>query len=245
MDTGVDELFSPICFDISEKLVSQPGISVVSIKAVLIEVIAKWREILKAFENSAAAGSEIVGLVGELLTLRALFTIMGNKALDGWVGQDKTRHDFEFESVAYEAKASTVQSRRTCQIHGLNQLGVSAGTILNLVHFQIERAAGDFSISNLVGELGELLGGKALVQSKIKHIWPDLEKEPSWFKTWTFKVTSASKYLVNDNFPKLTSDSIATQFSAHISNVSYNLNLEGIKPERLEEGQGWKNVCVE
>lgn len=245
LDTGVDELFSPICFDISERLAKDSNTDVNSVTSVLLEVISKWREILKAFENTSVSGSEIVGLVGELLTLRSLISNLGASALDAWVGQDKTRHDFEFATLAYESKASTSHVRKSCQIHGLNQLAVPAGTDLQLVHFQIERAAGAYNISQLVKELGEMVGGKIRIQEKIKSIWHDIDNEPSWFHTWTFKVTSASRFKVDELFPKITSEMLSKGSLAYISNVSYSLNLEGVTPIRSEDGLGWQNVCAD
>jgi hypothetical protein len=237
----VDALFAPICLEISESIAGanwHEGPSL--IEKTISQVIARWREILKALEAASLSGNSITGLVGELLGLRCLVETKKVNALHGWVGQDKTRHDFEFKDEAYEVKASMVQGNKSCHINGLGQLEFPKGTKLRLLHFQIERAEGAMSIADLIDEIGSLIGGSELVMAKLPFSSSIGQKFPEWMSNWTFKVNSASSYHVDDNFPRISTSTISDKALKHASNVGYSLNLEGLPTEKSLDGSSWR-----
>jgi hypothetical protein len=236
----VDALFAPICQEISDSLASIGNGPTATITSRVIQVIDRWREILKTLESKELSGNQITGLIGELLTLRSLAETQGENALHAWFGQDKTRHDFEFKDFAIEAKASTVLSRKACTIHGINQLSAAAGTTLKLVHFQIERSSSGLTIAKLIGEISPLVGGAANVQTKMSGIWPVFDTPPNWFAAWNFKVVSASVFAVNEDFPRIHSKTIPEKMMSQISDLQYSVNLGSLSPLSSSDGEGWR-----
>ena len=237
----VDALFAPICLEISESIASGGAHGAPAlIETTISQVIARWREILKALEAASMSGNAITGVVGELLALRCLVESKKNNVLNGWVGQDKTRHDFEFKDEAYEVKASTVQANKTCHINGLGQLEYAKGTKLRLLHFQIERAEGAMSVADLVSEIGDLVGGVELVMAKLPFSNSIGQHIPDWMATWTFKINSATSFIVDENFPRISTSTISQKALKHASNVGYSLNLEGLQPEKSLDGSSWR-----
>lgn len=237
----VDALFAPICLEISEALAgggSQGGPNF--IEKSISQVISRWREILKALEAASISGNAVTGIVGELLALRCLLESKKENALNGWVGQDKTRHDFEFKDEAYEVKASTVQANKTCHINGLGQLEYPIGTKLRLLHFQIERAEGAMSVADLVSEIGALVGGTELVMAKLPFSNSIGQQIPEWMATWTFKINSATSFIVDENFPRISTSTITKHALKNASNVGYSLNLEGLTAEKSLDGSSWR-----
>jgi hypothetical protein len=237
----VDALFAPICLEISESLASggskgDPNF----IEKTISSVISRWREILKALEAGSISGNAITGIVGELLALRCLLESKKDNVLNGWVGQDKTRHDFEFKDEAYEVKASTVQANKTCHINGLGQLEYPQGTKLRLLHFQIERAEGAMSVADLVNEIGALVGGAELIMAKLPFSNSIGQHLPEWMATWTFKVNSATSFHVDKNFPRISTSTVTPNALKHASNVGYSLNLEGLPTEKSLDGSSWR-----
>jgi len=237
----VDALFAPICLEISESIAAAgvhggPNF----IEKTISQIIARWREILKALEAASISGNAITGVVGELLALRCLVESKKSNAMNGWVGQDKTRHDFEFKDEAYEVKASTVQANKTCHINGLGQLEYPQGTKLRLLHFQIERAEGAMSVADLVNEIGALVGGAELVMSKLPFANSMGKHIPEWMATWTFKVNSATSFHVDENFPRISTSTVTPNALKHASNVGYSLNLEGLPIEKSLDGSSWR-----
>jgi hypothetical protein len=237
----VDALFAPICLEISEALGGAGAHSGLNlIETTISQVIARWREILKALEATSISGNAITGVVGELLALRCLVESKKKNALTGWVGQDKTRHDFEFKDEAYEVKASTVQASKSCHINGLGQLEYAKGTNLRLLHFQIERAEGAMSVADLVSELGALVGGVDLVMAKLPFPNSIGQQVPDWMSTWTFKINSATSFIVDESFPRISTSTISKKALEHASSVGYTLNLEGLPTERSLDGSSWR-----
>jgi hypothetical protein len=240
--SDVDALFSPICEEISETLAAIGSGEVTLIASRVGLVVERWREILKALENKEISGNQITGLIGELLTLRCLVETLGPAAVSGWFGQDKTRHDFEYENVAFEAKASTVLSRKACTIHGINQLSAASGTSLKLVHFQIERSASGMTVAKLIEELADQVGGPQKIQSKMQSIWPVLGSMPNWFSAWSFKVVSASLYEVDEDFPRIHSNTAPSAHMAHISDLRYMINLESLATVAEKSSTNWRGL---
>jgi hypothetical protein len=240
--TEADALFGPICLEISENISKSGASSYESVHAQVATVVDKWREILKALVEAGLSRSAVIGLIGEVLALAALIEVRGPEALDGWFGQEKTRHDFEFEAEAFEIKASTVLSRRTCEIHGMNQLASADGTTLSLIHFQIEQASNGLCLADLLKELEGKLGSNAVLRKKLLDFWPLAAKQPSWFSEFKFKVVSASRFVVDDTFPRIKPNALGTWATLHISDIRYTLNLEGIKAVALETGSSWMKV---
>lgn len=222
---SADKLFAAMSLDICEKLDSKVVPDTENLVSVVSDQVAHWRQILEAISVVEASASEKIGMIGELLTLEALYGKHGSKAYDSWYGQEKARHDFEFETQAFEVKASSRTSGVYCTVHGLNQLAYSIGTTLFLVHYQLEWSADGDSISKIINRLEQIGLSKAKVQSKLGSHWPALGEMPKWFSDYEFKIIACRKYEVDSHFPVVSQSTLGDKVSSKISNMQYTLNL--------------------
>ncbi len=95
-----------------------------------------------------------LGLVGELLFLKAMCKKNGVAALDAWLGPFGEPHDFRISKLEFEVKTTT-STQRTHTINGLEQLEPSDQCGLFLVSILLgPPGSGDgFSLIDLVSEL--------------------------------------------------------------------------------------------
>ena len=222
---SADKLFAAMSLDICGKLDSKIVPDTESLVSVVSDQVAHWRQILEAISEVEASDNEKIGMIGELLTLEALYGKHGSKAYDSWFGQEKARHDFEFETQAIEVKASSRTSGVYCTVHGLNQLAHSTGTTLYLVHYQLEWSADGDSLSEILSRLEQLGLSIAKVQSKLGAHWAVLGEMPKWFSDYEFKIISCRKYLVDSQFPVVSQSTLGDKVSSKITNMQYTLNL--------------------
>jgi hypothetical protein len=96
------------------------------------------------------------------------------------------------------------------------------------------------SIADLVAEIGALVGGTELVMAKLPFSNSIGQHIPEWMATWTFKINSASSFLVDENFPRISNSTISQKALNHASNVGYSLNLEGLPTEKSLDGSSWR-----
>ncbi|MGH9197657.1 MAG: PD-(D/E)XK motif protein, partial [Acidimicrobiia bacterium] len=81
------------------------------------------------FERSRVLGDTLVGLVGELLVLRALVTMAPSRAtqaIDGWSGHIRSSRDFQLHNVGVEVKTTRGATSRH-QVSGVRQVEVGRG----------------------------------------------------------------------------------------------------------------------
>ncbi len=226
-----DGVFAPICFEISEALSSSKATNGEGSLKIFEAIIQKWRDVLQALSELTSPKNQKIGVVGELIFLSQQLERHGRLAFDSWFGPDKSRHDFEFASLAYEVKSSSVLHRKICTIHGLNQLATTAGTDLKLVHIQLEEASGGQSVETLIDEITTYGITFSELRKKLTELWPlDQPTAPAWFKDFQVKVVSASIFQVNDTFPKISSVELDQGMLPHFLDVSYKLSLDGVSP---------------
>ena len=231
---GTDDVFGAICNDICREIdTSSLGLDSVMLK--LEETIQKWREVLKSLATREPSESAKIGLMGELVVLRALFAIQGPSAIDAWVGQDRSRHDFEFEAKAVEVKSSLNLSAKRAHIHGAKQLEAAPGTSLDLLLIQFEKAQKGITVADLVSEL--LVSGSSLekLEGRLAEYLPSgFLDMPDWAKNFALKIEEVSSFRVDHNFPRIKVKDLDTDIRERITGLEYVLDLDGLVHVNLE-----------
>jgi hypothetical protein len=135
-DRRLDVVFGELCREILKRLRDGDG----PVNAVT-GTISDFRELLLSGAAATVSGSEVIGLLGELLVLQML-TERDAGAVTAWMGPFEQRHDFRRGNRALEVKTSSRSDSTKVSINGSDQLLPPAGGELCLVHVRIERADG-------------------------------------------------------------------------------------------------------
>ena len=193
-----------------------------------------------------------LGLLGELLVLRALMKSQGQSAANAWVGPNGEPHDFRFGAVELEVKSTTHTSRRHV-INGLAQLQHSPGRRLYVLSLQFAPAGGSpgFTLPALVADLRAALKDHELAATLDRHLGSlGYRNEDSPFYAAPFQLRAPALLVeVDAALPRLTASVLEGAWgssSDRISEVQYVLTLDGLgHPEGSDAyTQVLKNVRI-
>lgn len=193
--------------------------------------IRRWRSFWGKAKEGVMSESDQLGLLGELYIIDELFDKGISNPIIGWSDPDNARHDFEFPSVSLEVK-TTLKSRHQHIINGLEQLETLNNRPL-------------FIISLLAQNVDD--GGLSILEM-VNKVRSHLEKYPDKFENFNerlalrgyrpdhenhyertkFKVQDLRIFPVNDELPKLTSESLLAPISPRITEIRYLLDCEGL-----------------
>lgn len=176
-----------------------------------------------------------VGLVGELLLLRALLGAHDEYAvIDWWLGPLAEERDFAFPAFDAEVK-TTLGEVRSHVIHGAGQLDPSPGRSLWLVSIQITRAGGDpdgVTLPDLVRTTRDRLTSTRdrFVSQLAGEGWDD--DDAAMYPAAYVVRTTPEAYLVDEDFPAITPSRLRTvvPHSDLVSGVTYRVDLSSRTP---------------
>lgn len=189
-----------------------------------------WKKLFKP-HSGKLSDAEIIGLIGELLFLKEqMIPQWGNtKAIESWMGPEKTHKDFSIDNMWYEIK-SINSGKDTVRISSIEQLdGSDEGY---LVVYCLEKMSPSFSgirLNSLVTTIMNILGSTMLREaflSKLSLYNFDFSPE---YDNFVYSKVGFSMYSVNETFPRLSRDHIPIA----ISKVQYDLTLSEINEYKL------------
>lgn len=205
--------------------------------------IEEFRALLLRPRSSEVPGSQVAGLVGELLFLRRL-TERSAHAWKSWRGPAGDRHDFARGSTAVEVKVTTRKGKSEVSINGIEQLAEPAGGELYLLHYEIETvASGILSVS----ALGRSVLAEASEPERVRELLAAIGCTDVDADAWnekSFRLENETLYRVERGFPRLIQSSLAgAAVPEGISNVCYVTDLAAasafrIDPSLVEEIEG-------
>lgn len=188
----------------------------------------KWQEMLKKNSSGLLSFSEIKGLIGELVFLKAfLFGKYGKTvALQSWIGPDKADQDFVCSDLWYEVKA-TVSGAETIKISSIEQLDTDNDGELVVVYLDKTSYANPnrITLNGIVLEIE-----KELENGEQRRLFGDILIRQGYvhrneYDEHGFICTLINRYAVNKAFPALRRQSIPTA----ISNSNYALSISAIQ----------------
>ena len=169
---------------------------------------------------------EIMGLIGELLFLKDYsFKIYGiSKGISGWSGPDPTHKDFSYNSDWYEIKTIGTSSK-SVKISSLEQLDSSDDgyLVINRLEKMSEKFSG-ITLNKLVEIIRnsiEFDEDKELFENKLLQVGYTYNE---LYDTFVYNYVDTRKYLVNDIFPRIKSESLPKG----IINLTYEIELSSI-----------------
>jgi hypothetical protein len=206
-----------------------------------IKVIELWKYFLGDIKKDKLSNEQIIGVFGELVLLERLIHEIGTNSINNWKANsdnDKTI-DFVFDKTSIEVK-TTQKPISQHVIHGIDQLKINANQtkIILSLKVQITNNDNDSSLYSAIRKITELL------KSDIEHLRLFLENlkklgydksEDQYYESIKIRLISGNFYIIDKDFPKLTSTELIKPLDPRIKNVNYEINLEGLNCTDFEE----------
>lgn len=229
-DDEVSGLFYKFCEDITEQtrgLANEKD----GYKAITNRFF-QWKKMFVASRNAVLTEPAIMGLIGELLFLKDDLSVrIGlSAALRSWSGQELTRKDFSIDDSWFEIK--TISRGNPCvRISSLEQL--SSDHEGELVVYALEKMSAEYNgitLNKLVLEILKMFSSqedKDLFMTKVSIQGYEYN---NYYDDFVFELSSKTRYVVNKDFPKLTSADVPRA----ITKVSYDILLTEIMPYTIK-----------
>ena len=235
--------FNTFCSNVIGKVVFENKSNYVGAK----EALQEAREFLKGDKETLLTAEEIKGLIGEMLVLKKIVSENPN-SFEGWHGPDAMRHDFRSNNISIEVKSTSLKDSKKCKINGHDQLEKPDNTDLYFAYFQFEQDDMGLSIPKLIKEIEDKGVSRVDLEKKLNDVGFDFDKWNKYKETSRkYRLINNFYYIVDDNFPKLTSGSFPEgNLPKNVSEIVYQINLEGV-PELDKDSRGkmLQNFCKE
>ena len=193
-------------------------------------VLAKWRRFWSIAPAEGLTPEEIRGLFGELWFVLVWLFPHGVDQVRHWVGPLGARHDFQWDGLSVEAKATNSVRGHIHRINGIDQLDPpeSGQLMLYSVRLREEIAAANSlltlveGITNQLQNSAELLG---LFEDRLAAAnYSPLHAER--YREIHFRIIDERLYRVADDFPRLSAASFVQGVPPGIERIEYEVNLE-------------------
>ncbi len=228
-----DSVFETLCSDIicySETAADEA--------AALLQVAKRykqWDKLLEHQRKSLMDESSRKGLFGELVFLNQVMD-KGKSALpavQGWVGPDGADQDFAYDGYWHEIKTLGLAAD-SIAISSLEQLNTE--TPGEIVVMRVDKCAPQHANARSLSEEVDLTiervssdsDALTLLENKLsKYGYIDLPE----YREQKYHYSGRDRFLVDDDFPRLTSVNVPAQVTA----AQYSISLAGIVDWKLEE----------
>lgn len=199
------------------------------------KVLVKWKEFFKIHNELIMSDIKQQGLYSELIFLKKLISIYGEKALNYWSGCNSETHDFYIMGNAIEIKSTSSNDASSVTISNEYQLDLNDVTgNLYLMFMSLRRSLSDGqTLPNIVEEISNRLedgSSLELFEEKLFN-YGYLLKKPDMYKL-RFSEREIRYYEVCNEFPNITK----CKLDNGISNVSYKLSLNTCEKYLVLEG---------
>lgn len=193
----------------------------------------RWQRFWEEDDSDALSLTWLLGLVGELVLLRALIGVAGPDAIASWTGPEALDHDFQAgDRAAIEVKTTTrLPAEIECNLAQLDP-GVFRTLLLAVV---LAKSVGDGgeTLSSLTTSIeAQLTGADEALDvflTKLSRVGYRHDREHV-YATHMFDLAEPVFHLVDENFPRITHASFRATLDARIQVVRYRVELTGLSP---------------
>jgi hypothetical protein len=229
-DASLELAFAQLCSDLIEVVA---GSDTAAMEARIH--YDRWRALFAPQRRSGLSRNEIVGILGELITLADVVRHRKDRSIDIWTGPSKAARDFESGGHFIEVKSTTSRNGIIVGIHGLQQLDVPDGADLHLVVHRLTPSEMGISVDDQIEVLVSFGVDRIALYEKLSiagYDWADT----AGYAGLRFRRETTNWYRVDEEFPRLVSKSIVGgALPAGVINVEYAVDLTGQFPAALNE----------
>jgi len=203
-------------------------------------IISAWVSFWSRPNDNNLNIEEQIGLLAELQVFKKLMKINLPLALECWHGPLRRKFDFTFTDWSFEIKA-TRSDRRKHIVNGIDQLEPLKDKKLGLVSFQFQSSNGPNCI-NLAEEV-RLIRQEIFRIDKSKFIdFACLLSSVGYnfahsedYESLKVEIINADLFIVDKDFPALTSSMITPTINPRIENVRYDIILDHLKGVKFDD----------
>jgi|ERR1035437_5089847 hypothetical protein len=194
------------------------------------EVIERWQSFWGKSPKGEMSETEIIGLICELSVLKKLCLINAKKGMHSWKGPLREKYDFEFSDWVWEVKGSKNDSHVHI-INGIDQLKEIEGKKLAFLSFMVSKTenASAISLPQIISEIEmDTLINKPDLIKLFRELLSCGGYNPVFkeiYEKVKYEIFDGRFFIVDQNFPKLTSDELKSSLDQRISSVRYNISL--------------------
>jgi hypothetical protein len=191
----------------------------------------RWQRFWAEDDSEALSLTWLLGLMGELVVLRALISMGGPGVVGSWTGPEALDHDFQSGNrAAIEVKTTTrLPAEVECNLKQLDP-GVFETLLLAAVLAK-PVAQGGTTVSSLRTSIEAELNGHDeeldLFLAKLARAGHRHDREDA-YAAHPFDLGEPTFHLVDENFPRITHASFRKVLDARIQGVRYQLELTGL-----------------
>jgi hypothetical protein len=202
----------------------------------LIIVISKWRHFLSAPKINILDEDEIVGLIGELLFIDLVLRDVGYSHIEHWTA-DRGEEDFICGDTIVEIK-TTKKEKHSHYINGIDQLLVDNNKTKYILSILLTESGNGqpLTLPILINRITSTLSNYPylieLFYDKLSARRYDI-RDSSLYDTFEYFVYRTGLFLIDNDFPKLTSKQLSSPLNSRISKVSYLLDMEGLNCKEM------------
>lgn len=194
----------------------------------VVDRYLQWKRMFVASKKNLLTETQIMGLIGEILFLRGnLADRIGlSNALKSWSGQELTHKDFSYEDTWFESKAIS-RSSMAVKISSLEQLDSDvAGELVVYALEKMSEAYNGITLNKLVFDTMNLFVKLEEKDDFLTKVSLQGYEYNTYYDSFVYEISSFHRYLVNDDFPRLTRKEV----NKAISSASYVITLSEIVP---------------
>lgn len=203
--------------------------------AVIVAVLAKWKEFFKTDRDLLMSDNRQQGLYGELLFLEECLGTLGTIAVSQWAGCNDETHDFYISSNAVEVKTTASQAPYYAHISSEYQLDnndIPGKLFLRFYALRKSQSTGD-KLADIVARIRQEikqipLTAQLFTEKLQKYGFYD---EAAEYYTTGYFVRDQYYFSVKDKFPRISKTEIPTGVAA----LTYAVSIAQCIPYTVEQ----------
>ncbi|CAI4153737.1 PD-(D/E)XK motif protein [Alteromonas macleodii] len=227
IDIGFDDLFDDLIVSMFNAISKESSIEIASKR--MIENFVKWNQFFRKLEKKVYSEKTILGIWGELFTLKKLVEKKSkatevDKVLEAWTGPLDSVHDFTFSDKSIEVK-SKLTTQNSVNIASEFQLDLGAVESLELCIVNVEKDVNGLTIEDLYSKIKKTILEKSadlsLFIARLIALKLD-ERNLKRYDNYSYKASKVTYYnCLNEKFPKI----VRSRLDDEIFSVKYKLDV--------------------
>lgn len=219
-----NDVFTIVAKDILEELnKSKEAQGFISI---LIDRINKWKEFFKSYENRRMSDEYVIGLFGELLTMKKLIEMGIPNVISFWNGPLRSAQDFQCTNVAIEVKTTTKNKLSSVNISSEYQLDDSEIKSLYLIAYRLEADNDGIKLPELIDSVANMLTAEEKGRYFASLYCMGYKEEDAESYSQGYCPKEIITYRVHGDFPRL----IRRNVPQNVFDTQYKLSLAACEP---------------